>query len=246
MNIKEKIKKGLNLFLDSFGGVIYVGILSFIAFCVAIIFKKSEFGYLLEIKDYFNFAGAFGGAILSGFISLVILKVTLTKQKEQFDEERTINATNKGFEIKVKKIDDLLLRYKDIFNICTEFINEINKFETLIKSARRDGESKETFNKIFDEFNIKISEVFIRFEFYESLIYENGTVFEIFYKNNIVPHVYDMIKKIYNEYQNKNYSLNEIDEIIIFAEELKQKMNTYINNLVNSFNQLNKEKFELK
>lgn len=110
--------------MDSLGGVFYVGILSIIAVCVAIAFKNSKFGNLLEIKDYFNFAGSFGGAILGGFISLIILKVTLKEQRKQFEEQRKIEDTRREEDRKQfeRQLEEERNRFEKEYNI--DLIND--------------------------------------------------------------------------------------------------------------------------
>ena len=124
MKINNKLKQIINVIMDSLGGVFYVGILSIIAVCVAIAFKNSKFGNLLEIKDYFNFAGSFGGAILGGFISLIILKVTLKEQRKQFEEQRKIEDTRREEDRKQfeRQLEEERNRFEKEYNI--DLIND--------------------------------------------------------------------------------------------------------------------------
>ncbi|NFO40802.1 hypothetical protein FDB42_11985 [Clostridium botulinum] len=67
---------------------IFMFVLIFIATCIMSAFKFSQYGYLLEIKDYFNFASSFGGAILSALISMMILYITVKQTREIQQDNR--------------------------------------------------------------------------------------------------------------------------------------------------------------
>ncbi|WP_252248754.1 hypothetical protein [Clostridium sp. ZBS20] len=84
---------------------IFIFVLIFIATCITLTFKFSQYGYLLEIKDYFNFAASFGGAILSAMMSLMILYITVKQTREIQEENRIVQKEN---EKRQRRVDSLI------------------------------------------------------------------------------------------------------------------------------------------
>lgn len=115
----EILRKIRDFFKEDQESKLYLKIFSmfiFIAIFIPIIFKVSKYGYELEIKDYFNFAGSFGGAIFGGIISLIILKTTLIKQKQQFDKQHNNELLN-----------DVLNEYKEVYCLTSELREKSTK-----------------------------------------------------------------------------------------------------------------------
>ena len=143
MKLKKIFKKIKYSFSESIDSIIFVILLAIIAGCIALIFKYSKYGFFLEIKDYFNFAGTFGGAILGGLISLIILKTTLESQKEEFENQKNIEDQRreedaKQFRLQLQEersrfekqceitlLNDKLSEYKNVYYSTSELREKI-------------------------------------------------------------------------------------------------------------------------
>lgn len=116
---------------DSFENftVIFLLTLIFVAICIACTFKLSKYGYLLEIKDYFNFAASFGGAILSAGISMIVLFITTKQTREIQDENKNLQETydKKQTSLEARK-------YIPVLDVVNSAENEIKKCKKDIMS----------------------------------------------------------------------------------------------------------------
>lgn len=88
--------------VDEFSKLLVVFLIGLIiiAITIAVAFKNSKYGGLLEIKDYFNFAGSFGGAILSASISFFILFITIESNKSE-QQESMLNLSRPVLKVQV-------------------------------------------------------------------------------------------------------------------------------------------------
>ncbi|EHK2337675.1 TPA: hypothetical protein ACSQWB_000965 [Clostridium perfringens] len=206
-----------------------------IATCIALVFKYSKYGYLLEIKDFFNFAGSFGGAILGGLVSIVVLKFTLDKQKEQFDEERRIAKERTIIENNIEA-------YKELYTLCKKMLLEIN---SLIQEIKNNEDYKNEnqydnlllyFKKSCDNINILVYDfIFVKLSINEGL----------FVDINII-NLNKKIDQIYRRFKFEDLEKKDLSKTILELERLNRRIKSYVNNIIERTSTLNNRKLLIK
>ncbi|HII4440515.1 TPA: hypothetical protein ACY4R4_001334 [Clostridium perfringens] len=211
-------------------------ILTLIAIEIAFVFKISKYGNLLEIKDFFNFAGSFGGAILASWISIIILIFTLEKQKEQFDEERKIERLKLLDEKRLNKINNDIATYREVYDICKNMLSEI---EFSIRELERflaigpevDEIVFENFRKSCDTINRLVNDfIFV------SLTIENNT------NTNIINLNYNF-DKIYKDFKLKYFNDEICKQTIVNLKALEIPIENYIDELIEKTLSLNESRY---
>lgn len=109
---------------------------------VALVFRFMPYGYTLEIKEYFNFAGSFGGAILGAIVSFLILYVTVIRERSALEEQR--KRFEKDYNIKI--INDKLELYKEMYKM----VDTIGYNITFIITELREGVNNSDVEKAYD------------------------------------------------------------------------------------------------
>ena len=225
------MKKSKNKINFTIGIIIITGLFVLIAIGIASIFKHSPYGDLLEIKDFFNFAGSFGGAILGGLVSIMILKFTLDKQKEQFDEERRLEKEKYIIENNIET-------YRELYNLCKKMLIEINSLIEEINN-NKDFNTKEQYNDVllyFKKSCDNINMLVYDFTFTKLSINE-----DLFIDNNIM-NLNNNIDEIYKEFKSKKLSVKEIKKIVLELEGLNCNIENYIDNIIGNTLALNNKR----
>ncbi|MGG5461489.1 hypothetical protein [Clostridium sp. B9] len=225
------MKKSKNKINFTIGIIIITGLFVLIAIGIASIFKHSPYGDLLEIKDFFNFAGSFGGAILGGLVSIMILKFTLDKQKEQFDEERRLEKEKYIIENNIET-------YRELYNLCKKMLIEINSLIEEINN-NKDFNTKEQYNDVllyFKKSCDNINMLVYDFTFTKLSINE-----DLFIDNNIM-NLNNNIDEIYKEFKSKKLSVKEIKKIVLELEGLNCHIENYIDNIIGNTLALNNKR----
>ncbi|MDQ0150048.1 hypothetical protein ACFO6R_08530 [Eubacterium multiforme] len=242
----------------------------FISFFIPIIFKISKYGYELEIKDYFNFAGSFGGAILGGIISLIILKTTLAKQEQQFDKQRKIEDTrreedrnqfekqlqhekekfNKEYNIKI--INDKVMQYKELHSICSDSLFIIDKIQFEVNKINKKVISRDKLTDFLYNSEKIIKNYYkniYSFIFYSSLLNEEENKRIIASRDELLENVMKLfvsIKEISNKYDNNvnicNINMKYVAENL---DEFEKYLSEIIKEYDNYINHINKRCKEL-
>ncbi|WP_252224319.1 MULTISPECIES: hypothetical protein [unclassified Clostridium] len=200
---------------------IFILVLIFIATCITLAFKFSQYGYLLEIKDYFNFAASFGGAILSAVISLMILYITVYQTREIQKENMK--------QVKIANINEKISDYKQLYsliNIGNDAISEI-----LTKYHRRLWRQDDV---------LRIRECL---EGTKKCIYEmedNPLLKKVYAENNKLSNKYSEI----NNKIGRSILIDDTKEILKLIEELNKDMKIIRNGVLQYINKLIKNKYE--
>lgn len=250
MKILKNIK---NLFKEDEESKLYSRIFLFLIFCafsIAFIFRILPYGEQLEIKDYFNFAGAFGGAIIGGFISLIILKVSLKEQKDQFEKQKEIEDTRreedrKQFERQLKEernrfekeyniklINDKIDQYKNLYLTCQNMISSVMNISNKLKIHEYRSVNEENISNIQESIGIfltSFTDLTADFVFYSEILNETNYEYE---------NISTMFNRIgdYIRTSNNNIELN--DKITSEAKEIDK----YLKYLISKCKDLSSKK----
>lgn len=132
-----------------------------------LVFRVLPYGYQLEMKDYFQFAGALFGAIIGALVSFEILNITIKNQREEFekqrdkDEERWKTTINQ-FDIQVKiqgindKINDFNQAINSLKKLKISLNNHCDNIETILSECEESGQLNSTYTDRLIESNLDV------------------------------------------------------------------------------------------